>query len=367
MYPDLCCSSVPWYARGMRCFAVLVGIACAGACSDPATPPDLAVESHGPYPVATARFVSDGRTLQSFYPTDTEETDVAIESLEDEPHRTEYTALLTAADPACATRRLSIAIDGAPAAGAFPLVVVSHCYTCTRLNLATVSARLASHGFVVLSVDHIGATLWNALAMNQTGLTSEALDARIVDMQSALAADHPSLASADRTRIGSLGHSFGAVTAGKLATLDDRIQATFALAAPIDSPFFPGVSLAPIPLAFLVAVEDNSISEFGNNFIRDNYEDAPAAAWKFEVADAGHWSVSDLVGVVEGFAPGCGMDMRQTTDEPFTYLGPTTGRSITAAYVTAFFRATLDDDLGARAYLARGFPDDDSVAASHHD
>lgn len=351
----------------MRRFVLLVCIAWLGACGDPETPPDMSVEEHGPYSVGTARFTSDGRTLQSFYPTDTAEADIAFESLEDEPHRTEYGSLLAMADPACPTRRLSLAVDAPPAAGAFPLVVVSHCYTCTRLNLATVSARLASHGFVVLAVDHEGATLWNLLAMNQTGLTSQALDARISDMQATLAADHASLASADRTRIGSLGHSFGAVTAGKLAQLDDRIQATFALAAPIDSPLFPGVELAPIPLAFLVAREDNSISEFGNDFIRDNFDAAPQAAWKLEVADAGHWSVSDLVGVVDNFDAGCGMDIRQTDDTPFTYLGPTTGRAITAAYVTAFFRATLDDDSGARAYLARGFPDDNLVAAAHHD
>ncbi len=348
----------------MRRFLALV---CLAACSDPETPPDMSVEDHGPYAVGTARFASDGRTLQSFYPTDSAEADVAFEALEDEPHRTDYANLLATADPMCPTRRISVAVDAPPAAGAFPLVVVSHCYTCTRLNLATASARLASHGFVVLSVDHDGATLWNLLATNQTGLTSEALDARIADMQAALAAEHASLASADRARIGSLGHSFGAVTAGKLAALDDRIQATFALAAPIDSPLFPGVSLAPIPLAFLVAREDNSISEFGNDFIRDNYADAARAAWKYEVADAGHWSVSDLVGVVDNFDAGCGMDTRQTDGAPFTYLGPMTGRAITAAYVTAFFRATLEDDDGARAYLARGFPDDEIVDAVHHD
>jgi dienelactone hydrolase len=348
----------------MRFFLALV---CVAACSDPDVAPDMSVEQHGPYSAGTARFTKDGRTFQSFYPTDTAEADVAIESLEEEPHRTQYADLLATADPTCPTRTLSVAVDAPPAAGAFPLVVVSHCHTCTRLNLATVSARLASHGFVVVSVDHDGATLWNALAQNNTGLTAEALDARIADMQAALAIDDASLASADRTRIGSLGHSFGSVTAGKLAVVDDRIQATFGLDAPIDSPFFPGVGLPEVPLAFFVAREDNSISEFGNDFIRDNYTDAPKAAWKYEIADAGHWSVSDLVGLVDGFHPGCGMDERQTDGAPFTYLGPATGRAITAAYVTAFFRATLDDDPGSRAYLARGFPDDEIVDAVHHD
>lgn len=348
----------------MRWSVVLV---CLVACSDPEAPPDLGLERHGAYPIGTARFISDGRTFQSFYPTATAELVIPFSMLEDEPHQTQYTDLLATAAPNCPTRQIQVAVDAPPLAGAFPLIVVSHCYTCTRLNLATVSARLASHGFVVLSVDHEGSTLWNLLAVNQTGLTAEALDLRVADMQAALAADHPSLASADRARIGSLGHSFGAVTAGKLAATDRRIQATFALAAPIDSPLFPGVGLADIPLGFLVAREDNSISEFGNDFIRDNFADAARAAWKFEVSDAGHWSVSDLVGLVDNFAAGCGAGKRQTDGADFTYLEPEMGRGITAAYVTAFFRATLEDDDGARAYLARAFPDGDTVDVQRHD
>jgi hypothetical protein len=134
----------------------------------------------------------------------------------------------------------------------------------------------------------------------------------------------------------------------------------------MENPLIPGVTLAEItqPVMFLVAVEDNSITEFGNRFIRDNYDDAPGAAWKLEVADAGHWSVSDLVGLVDLFAPGCGEGTRQTDDTPFSYLDPATGRSITASYVTAFFRATLQDDAGARAYLSISAP---PVAAAHRE
>ena len=87
---------------------------------------------------------------------------------------------------------------------------------------------------------------------------------------------------------------------------------------------------------------------------------------KLEVADAGHWSVSDLDGLVPAFEKGCGAGTRQTDGEPFTYLDPATGRDITAAYATAFFRATLEDDAGARAYLGRGFPDD-LVTVEHHE
>src|SRR5262249_9530139 len=119
------------------------------------------------------------------------------------------------------------------------------------------------------------------------------------------------------------------------------------------NPFVPGVTLAAItaPVMFVVAVEDNSITEFGNQFIRDNFTDATVPAVKLEIPDAGHWSISDLDGLVDAFAPGCGDAERQTDGEPFTYLDPDTGRAIAASYATAFFKAKLQDDALAARYL----------------
>jgi hypothetical protein len=107
----------------------------------------------------------------------------------------------------------------------------------------------------------------------------------------------------------------------------------------------------------VLAVEDNSITELGNNLIRSNFDQATSGAWKAEVADAGHWSVSDLVGVVSGFAPGCGAGTRQTDGQPFTYLDAATGRNLTAAYATAFFKAYLKADARRLRVPRRRAPD----------
>ena len=58
------------------------------------------------------------------------------------------------------------------------------------------------------------------------------------------------------------------------------IGAAFALAAPMENPLLPGVDVAMItePLGFLVAREDNSITELGNNLIRSNFTEAAHAA-----------------------------------------------------------------------------------------
>jgi dienelactone hydrolase len=327
---------------------------------DVAVEPDRTVEEPGIHAVGTRR-LDIGRTVQIWYPTVSAPAEIAIEMLEIDPLRPRYQALLAAVTTECPTRRIEVALDGEPAAGPFPLVLASHCHSCTRLSNATSAIRLASHGFIVISVDHAGDTLWDSLDGNEGGLTTEALAGRVADLQRILDTETGfPFDAVDRTRVGVFGHSFGAVTAGRLAQVDDRVHAAAALAAPMENPFIPGVLAAEVaePVLFLVAQEDNSITEFGNMFIRQNFAKAPAAAWKLEVADAGHWSVSDLTGLVAGFAPGCGAGKRQTDGEDFTYLDPVTGRAITAAYLTAFFRATLDDDPGARAYLGREFPDE---------
>lgn len=360
----------------LRAAAVLVASGCLVGCDDggAAAAPDLSLEAPGPHVVGTTRIdlTDDARgralPLQVWYPAapGSTATELPIETLEEEPNRSAYAALLAAADPACATRTLRAARDATPDPGPFPLVVISHCHECTRWSTATVAARLASHGIIAAAVDHTGNTLWNQRAGDGLPLDESTLAIRAGDVRFAI--DRLALGGGgvpggitgaiEPLAIGVMGHSFGAVTAGKVAQDDGRVGAALALAAPMANPLLPGVSIDAIdvPLGFLVAREDNSISELGNDFIRNNFAAAGPGAWKGELADAGHWSVSDLAGVVDAFAAGCGSGTRQTDGQPFTYLPAVEGRAITAAYATAFFRAHLEGDAGARAYLATPRP-----------
>jgi predicted dienelactone hydrolase len=139
------------YSKRVIPRVLLVSLAVACGSSEP---PDRSVEAPGEFSVGTTR-LDVGRAIQVWYPTASAPTEIAIESLEPEPVRSRYADLLAAA-PACPTRRLEVALDGEISPGSFPLVVGSHCHSGTRLSNASSAIRLASHGFVVVTIDHAG-------------------------------------------------------------------------------------------------------------------------------------------------------------------------------------------------------------------
>jgi predicted dienelactone hydrolase len=357
------------------------------ACASPIAP-DPSVEAPGQFGVGTLswRSAGGGRSrdlpVTAWYPSVATVADpLPIFDLESEPLRSQWQGLLDAS-PACPSRTHSAVANGPAAAGTFPVVMMSHCYNCTRFNLVTAAERLASHGFVVVAVEHPGDTLWDHTAGHDVTINKALLEQRAGDVRQVLDGlldrnEAPASLTAliDRTKIGMVGHSLGSVTAGRVAELDARITSAAAIMAPVENPFIEGVTLANIhqPMLFVVAQEDNSITELGNQLLRKNYTAATGPAWKLEIADAGHWSISDLNGLVDKptagatspFAAGCGMGIRQTDDAPFTYLEPSRGRAMLAAYVTAFFRGTLKADSGATAYL-QSHNDWTEITAEHH-
>lgn len=330
-------------------------LAIAACSSSPA--PDLSVEQPGTYAVGThATTLTDAArsrtlTVQLWFPTEAAATDTPFEAMELGSNQATYAGLLAQA-PSCPTRTIHVAVDAQPMAGAFPAIVFSHCHSCTRLSQASTAVRLASHGFIVAAVDHAGDDLWSHLAGSDGALTHDELEVRAADIRF-LIDQLPSSITVDTAKVGMFGHSFGGVTAGRVAELDSRVVAAASLCAPMENPAIPGVTLANVhvPLMFIVADEDNSIGDLGNQFIAKNYGSAAPPVAKLDVPDAGHWSFSDEDGLIDAFAPGCGSGIRQTNDQPFDYLDPSTGRAIAAAYVTAFFMATLKGDAGAQAYV----------------
>lgn len=334
----------------------------------------------GSHPVANTHFsVEDtnrGRTLdvEVWYPADMSATDDAalgqpIEAfVKPEADHEQFVGLLAAAhDPG--TRRQSSSALAAPGVGGpWPVILFSHCHSCTRFSSYSVAEYLASHGFAVVAPGHQGNTLFDELADMNAPLNGEFLRTRREDLgftlDTVLDASHPDVPEQvrgmfDADRIGAIGHSYGAATVGLLAQEDPRVQAIFPIAAPIENPLLPGPTMAEIkvPVFFILAREDNSITELGNNVLRTNFNSANPPAWLAEVNDAGHWSFSDICGLVESFDPGCGEGMRQTNGEAFTYLDVATARNLAGAYATAFFDLHLRDVEPAGAFLGAAYPE----------
>ncbi len=309
------------------------------------------------YPAAeSARAAADaGTSLADFYPVDS-------------PEHATMTTLLASAPATCVRAKTHSAVNAEPAATtAWPLVAFSHCHTCTRFEITTIAERLASHGIAVVAPDHTGNTIFEGLAGTSAGLGAPFLQVRADDMKFVLdqvldvqntAIPTQVRGKFDATRIGALGHSFGGVTTGKVLMDDTRPKAGMALAVPMAQPLLPGVDMAQIhvPVAFVLAREDNSILEVGNTVIRQNFADANPPVWLIEVADTGHFSFTDIAGIIPGFEAGCGKGLRMEDQSDFTYLDNTVARGIGARLVGAFFGKTLLGEATAEEPLMAAEP-----------
>lgn len=360
----------------------------AGAAGGSATL-DVDPTVRGPLAVGTrAVSISAGAdrdlTVQLWYPA-TEEARAEetaghpLELLEiDSTRRATLEPLVRDAPDGCTRKTLRSAID-APLLGGdtrLPLVLFSHCHSCARFSEAVVAERLASWGFVVAAPDHVGNTLYEELQGTSAAINEEFLRVRAADIRAVLDAILDGTAPLpaefegrfDSEAVGMFGHSYGSVTTGLVLETDDRVQAGAMIAAPPENPLIPGVTLANLsqPALFVLAEEDNSITELGNALIRTNFADYPNRAHLVSVKDAGHWSFSDICALIGLLTPGCGTAMRQTDPAvEFDYLDNETGREVASRYVTAFFALELLGDTGAGAELDRATPSDVVTIDSH--
>ncbi|MDQ3370807.1 MAG: dienelactone hydrolase family protein, partial [Myxococcota bacterium] len=277
----------------------------------------------------------------------------------------ELAALVASAPAGCVRRHTRSALAPAPATtpARFPVVVFSHCHACTRYDMAEISERLASHGIVVAAPDHLRNTLWDQRAGSTVVPGPSFLQVRASDISSVLdrlldpaAPELPVelRGRIDGARAGVMGHSFGGATTGRVVVTDDRFVAAMSVAAPINPFLVVDLDAVRVPYLFVLAQEDNSITELGNYVLRKNYERVEVPAWLVELHDAGHWSPSDLCGLVALFAAGCGAGERQTAPgEPFTYVDPAIARERTADAAAGFFARFLLDDPAGTAFVDR--------------
>jgi hypothetical protein len=288
----------------------------------------------------TIPYSDSALTVEIWYPS-TESGEESLVDFESGERARQLQSLVDTEGSGCHTETLPQLRDAAPAPGDWPLVLFSHCFGCSRWSSATVATTLAAAGYVVLSVDHDGTTIWDVLDESILPLDNDTLTARTDQLEALfnqrieLTSD---LVSNPTPETYGWGHSFGVATTVSLAIRQPDILAIAAHAAPLANPLFaPQIEDVQDPFLLLVAQEDNSIQEIGNRFMRQNYNSSTQPGWLAELADAGHWSVSDALNLTPSLAPGCGDATRQTNNEPFTYIDPPQGRALSAALTLAFF------------------------------
>ena len=194
--------------------------------------------------------------------------------------------------------------------GPFPLVVYSHGSGGLRYVASFFTELLASHGFVVASVDHVGNTAVESITGTQPPREQIAFD-RVGDVEFLIdrmlddsAASGGLLSgSIDPDRIGVTGHSFGGFTAlaavggyrNSLGSIpaDDRIDAVAAMAPATRLNAPAELEAIDVPTLLLSGTEDTTVPIDPDT--ERAWELIPGRPlWRVDLEGAGHQSFTDV-------------------------------------------------------------------------
>src|SRR5262245_30577721 len=139
--------------------------------SDTGAPDPISYTEPGPFPfgnvaMALADPVSDrDLDVELWYPASRDATGAGqalVDFVIDETNAATLQALVDVAPDECVRKQTASASAPqlAAIAGPWPTVVFSHCHGCARFSSFSLAERLASHGFLVASVDHAGNTMF---------------------------------------------------------------------------------------------------------------------------------------------------------------------------------------------------------------
>ena len=269
--------------------------------------------------------------------------------------------------------------------GPYGLLAFSHGYGGIRHQSAALCEHLASHGFVVVSVDHPRNTMFDLdadatteVAVRRPGDIAFALDV-VVERWG----DH-----VEDERVGAVGHSFGAVTAllvgggevdiagaaahcendrtrgcnffdlsedvdASAAVPDPRVQAVAALAPGawyIFGEHGEGLSSVRTPLV-LAGDKDGDLPY--ESELRPTWAALPAGSPMLTLHGAGHWAFSDLCSVITSFEDCAGEDGG--------FMDPARVLALTQASVTAHMQVHVLGEQRSQPWTEAGAWQDDDV------
>lgn len=346
--------------------------------------PDEAVDPSvpGPFAVGVTTFVvtdpnrlnpvtGEPRQLitEVWYPADESTRNAPREDYGIEDLLTPEQIAQTGIDPNIIARLPSTAgRDVAPRTdqGPYPLIIFSHGNGGIRMQSIFLTEHLASHGYIVASMDHEGNTLSTVFDSGQgfpDDIVQVAQDrpvdaSLVIDAMLARNETNGDVLQGliDPEEIGITGHSFGAYTSLAVSALDPRIDASAPLAPPssfalaavnvspsrifVDTMIFAGNKDLTLPF------EDNQLEVF------TKLDDKKRAL--VNILDAGHFTFSDIcVFDLELLAQLAGIDTQGVLDDGCgaENIDPVRGHEITNTFATVFFNSILRDSFPSRLLM----------------
>jgi len=291
----------------------------------------------------------------------------------------------------------AVAVEGLPVSKRDDqtLLIFSHGLGGTNTQSVDLMETLASHGFIVISPEHIG----NSQADNSDTF-DEAASSRVPDVSFLIdtmiernqtpADDFYS--RLDETRIGVVGHSFGAMTAIGSASswagadTDTRVAAIAPISAVIDPDLqedersgpnagFTAEQLAAItvPVMLMGGTKDTGVFIENNGIAFDQLVNSPSV-YKVDIVDATHTHFANVcaignllidLGLTEDTWPSLGAE---ELIEPYTVTCSEDALPIEEAirlqnlFIVSFFRRHLMDDTEYDYYLNAGFANSEPYA-----
>lgn len=251
--------------------------------------------------------------------------------------------------------------------GKFPLIVFAHGQAAIRWQSTYYTVLLASHGYIVVSTDHEGGTLYDVvrgqLQNVAVGVETRPADViYLINRFTRLKEGDPLYGLIDADRIGVTGHSFGALTSLRVAATDDRVKAIVPQ-APVDANLaWLGISqpvVLDIPIHIQAAHDDRTLPWDTN--IKPSLEVIRDPLWLLDITHGGHFTFSDL----------CAFDLASIADRVMLDIpgadvrkvledgcGPTSPPASVAQplinhFAVAFFNAKLKGSEGSLALMTQ--------------
>jgi predicted dienelactone hydrolase len=307
--------------------------------------------ARGPFPVGvrTAKVIDDTRQMRTlpfewWYPATDE---CCGQDITPSTQDVFSVAAATRALAQCAVRNARVRD------GRYPLIVFSHTSNGHRRQATSLCTHLASHGYVVSAVDHVGNTVVEMAERNRRNAEGKPLteDERAELIQRIIGDRVPDIrcllnhllrrlpTHIDVEQIGLVGWSFGGWAVLATPEVDDRIRAVVALAPAGGSNPLPGIIPAKLsfqwrnecPTLFLVAERDQATPLVG---MYELFNRTPSPKRMLILCEADHGHFGDQID-----APG--------------HCSPDQAHAFVKSLSLAHFDDVLKGDTDGRAFLSK--------------